>query len=86
MTTEATLIANREQQDQQRRAQDRDHARLVLAASATRHHLTPAETRDLLAMCGLLGDPVDDGTPVVLPHPFDQPAAVLSAPASGTYR
>ncbi len=86
MTTAEDLRAEREQAERQRRRDEREAARRTVARHAHRHGLSMAAEDDVLGMLGLLGDPEDDGVPVVLPHAFSQPAARLSAPASGTYR
>lgn len=101
MTTAEDLRLQREQHDRAHRRANREHARAVITGAligqagpieedAPGHWLFPDHLTTsvvaLLDMCGLLGDPEDDGIPVVLPHAFHQPAAKLSAPAAGSYR
>lgn len=86
MTTAEDLRLQREQHDQALRAASRLQAASSWPMSPSATASTTGQARQLLDMCGLLGDPEDDGIPVVLPHAFHQPAAKLSAPAAGSYR
>jgi len=87
MTTAEDLRARRETALAETRRQERADARLVLVGVAVRYRLTPGQARQLLDICGLLGDE-DEGVPALQPYAFNQPGehANLSRPAAGTYR